>query len=270
MRIVEEHFASIHQLLSVINSRPNNSEMYGRDSSEANGKDFSGTKNFKEAVELFQYGYTDVLDKIKSGIVSNAKTHATEQRRHIRNGIVGYAPNVPNAIQGLPNSMIYTEKQVQKTKAITIYYSMCENCMYPKEKMIDSGITVLSAVNMLERSGVRVKLEVVFFDGANDDDTEGTFASVAVKDFREHMDVQKLCFPVVHPSMFRRFGFKWLETTPNLKCSGWKIGYGHNSDEVIEIAKKNMKNGEIFITLRDTEKALYNPEKLIENLGIKK
>ena len=71
MKIVEEHFSSIHQLLSVISSRPKNSEMAACDSSESNGKEFTGTKNFQEAVDLFQYGYTDVLDKIKSGIASN-------------------------------------------------------------------------------------------------------------------------------------------------------------------------------------------------------
>lgn len=270
MKIVEEHFNSIHQLLSVISSRPNNSEMADCNSSEFNGERFTGTKDFKEAVKLFQYGYTDVLSEIKSGIDSNVKCHATEQRRYIRNGVVGYAPNVPNAIQGLPNSMIYMEKQLQKVKAVTIYYSMCENCNCPKEEMIKSGITMLSAVNILERSGVRVKLEVVFFDGSNDSDTEGTFATVSVKDFREHMDIQKLCFPVVHPSMFRRFGFKWLETTPNLQKSGWKYGYGHVSEKVIDIARKNLKNDEIIITLKDTKKAHYEPEELIKNLGIKK
>ena len=270
MKIVEEHFSSIHQLLSVISSRPKNSEMATCDSSESNGENFTGTKNFEEAVDLFQYGYTDVLDKIKSGIASNVKCHSVEQRRYVKNGVAGYAPNVPNAIQGLPNSMIYTEKQLQKVKVITIYYSMCENCSCPKEEMIKSGITMLSAVNILEKSGIRTKLEVVFFCAAHDGNTEGTFATVRVKDFREYMDIQKLCFPIVHPSMFRRFGFKWLETTPYLHESGWKYGYGHVSGKVIELARKMLNDNEIIITLQDTKNAHYDPEELIKNLNIKK
>lgn len=270
MKVIEEHFESINQLLNVIDSRPNNSEMRSQHSSKEGDKSFTGTKNWNEAVELFQYGYKDVLDEIKSGIAKNVKCNVTEQRRHIRNGVVGYAPNVPNAIQGLPNSMIYTEKQPQKVKAVTIYYAPTENCGTGVKVFIKSGIAMLSAINILEMSGVRVNLNIVFFNGTNMGDTEGTLVNVKVKDFREHMDIQKLCFPVVHPSMFRRFGFKWLETTPKMEQSHWAYSYGHHSQKFNDIIRKNMKNDKMFITMNDVKNANYSLEKLIESLGVKK
>ena len=270
IRVVEEHFGSIHELLRVIGARPHNSEMARCNSSEENDKSFTGTKNWDEAVQLFRTGYTDVLPQIKSGIEKNVKATGVQNRRFVRTGVVGYAPHVPNAINGLPNSMIYTETQPQKIKAVTIYYAPTENCGTETTEFIKSGICALSAINILELSGVRVNLDVVMFNGTNFEDTEGTFATVKVKDFRDQMDVQKLCFPVVHPSLFRRFGFKWLETSPGIKEEGWAYSYGHHSQKYNKIIRQNMRDNEYFITLADTNQVEYSPEKLIEQMGIKK
>lgn len=269
MKVVEEHFNSIRELLKILGNRQNNASMANRHASTENDKSFTGTKDWSEAVNLFETGYTDVLPQIKSGLEKNIKATGVRNRRFVRTGIVGYAPHVPNAIQGLPNSMIYTETQPQKIKAVTIYYAPTQNCGTDVKEFIKSGICALSAINTLEMSGVRVNLNIVMFNGTNDRDTEGTFATVKVKDFREQMDIQKLCFPVVHPSLFRRFGFKWLETSA-IKEDGWSWGYGHHTDKFNKIIRENMKNNEFFITLKDTERAGYSPEKLIEKMGIRK
>lgn len=270
IRVAEEHFASIHELLRVISARPHNAEMAARNSSEDNDESFTGTKNWDEAVHLFETGYTDVLPEIKTGIEKNVKASGVQNRRFVRTGVVGYAPHVPNAILGLPNSMIYTEVPPQKVKAITIYYAPTENCGTETKEFIRSGICALSAINILEMSGVRVNLNVVIFSGLNLYETEGTFPTVKVKDFRDQMDVRKLCFPIVHPSLFRRFGFKWLETSPQIKEKGWCFGYGHHSQKFNAIIRENMDENERYITLADTKQAEYSPEKLIEQMGIKK
>lgn len=265
MRIVKEHFDSIHQLLNVLKTRPNNFEMHGRNKSTTNDKEFTGTQNWKEAVELFENGYSEVLEKIKGGVIKNLNTNQIENRRHVRTGVIGYAPHVPNAILNLPNSMIYTEHQPQKVKAISIYYAPTANCNTSTETFIDAGIAMLSAVNMLEKSGVRVNLNIVFFDGANMYDSELTFATVKVKDYKEHMDILKLCFPVVHPSLFRRFGFKWLETSPDIKESGWEGCYGHESERMDNVLKKKaIGENEFLFTLQDVAKLNNNPENIVK------
>ena len=137
MHIVKEHFDSIHKLLSVVESRPNNSEMKGEDSSRTGSKDFTGTGSWNEAVDLFRNGYKDVLPKIQAEVSKNLKATATQNRRNVRTGVVGYTPHVPNAILNLPNSMIYTETQHQKIKAISIYYSPTSPCFTETEEFIN-------------------------------------------------------------------------------------------------------------------------------------
>lgn len=271
MKIVKEEFASIRELLKVLSSRPNNAFMNGQHHSTRQGrKDFTGTNTYEEAVSLFENGYKDVLPQIKEGLEKNIRATGNHERRFVRNGVVGYAPNVPNAIQGLPNSMIYTEKQIQKVKAVSIFYSPTANCGTRVETFIKSGICVLSAINILELSGVRVNLNVIMFNAANDSETEGTRVSVKVKDYREHMDVLKLCFPVVHPSLFRRFGFKWLETSPGITEGGWAGTYGHHCPKMYNLTRDGLKENEYFVGLKETEDVEYSPEALIDKLGIKK
>lgn len=267
MNVVKEHFDSIHQLLAVLEERPNNSEMSDRHESTGNGKAFTGTKNWEEAVNLFENGYTEVLDKIKDGILKNFNATRIENRRHVRTGVVGYVPHVPNAILNLPNSMIYTEQQTQKVKAISIYYAPTDNCETSTQTFINSGIAMLSAINSLEKSGIRVNLNIVFFNGSNSMGTEYTFATVKVKDYREHIDILKLCFPVVHPSLFRRFGFKWLETSPDIKRNGWSSAYGHKSNKLNNFLKKELMNeNEFFFSLQDIVELKCDMENILKTI----
>ena len=36
---------------------------------------------------------------------------------------------------------------------------------------------------------------------------------------------------MAHPSMFRRIGFRWMETQPDIKEYGWSKGYGRSLSE---------------------------------------
>ena len=265
-KLIQEHFNSISEMLNVICSRPNNDVMKNEHYSQEKDA-FYGTKTWEDAVELYQYGYTEVLEEIKKGTTAVTGTLVPVQRNKIVNDVIGYAPHVPNAILGLPNSMIGMKKVPQKVKTVSIVYKMGANAMEHKKTFTKAGIALLSAINMLELSGIRVSLKLCFecAEAVN----EFTFATVKLKDYREHLDIQKLCFPVAHVSMFRRFGFKWLETCQGLKCPNWRGGYGrslHEKSEVPEEIKAQIKENEYFIFLQEIKAWNYDPRKIIEEI----
>ena len=264
--IIQEHFTSIHQMLNVINNRPNNSVMSGKDSSTSGDKSFTGTRDWEEANDLFEHGYTEVLPQIKAGVVAGLRKTETIQKRRTSTGVVGYAAHVPNAIMGLPNSMIYTQATPQKIKAVSIVYNITQNCSVEAQEFIDSGIAVLNVINRLELNGYRVNLKILFFCATVDE--EYSFGSVDVKDFKEHMDLQKLCFPVAHPSMFRRFGFKWLETCNGL-TRDWNFGYGRSIHNKTFIKENYLKDNEFYIDLPTTKEFKYDADKIIETMNLK-
>lgn len=259
MKNVRENFSSIHKMLSVIDSREKNSVMCDRNASVEHDYDFTFTHSYKEAETVFQEGYVDVLPKIKSGVSENLRRTEIRNRRHVETNVVGYCPHVPNAILGLPNSMILTKTQPQKVKAVSIVVDVTENCGTNAEEFVNSGVTVLSAINSLELRGYRVNLKVAFFNG--EANNQKATAIVSVKDYREHLDLQKLCFPLCHPSMLRRFGFRWLETAPEIEDNSWTFGYGRHS-KTSSFLEKN----EIMVTLDRTKNCEYDPEKLIQSM----
>lgn len=185
------------------------------------------TKSIEDAMNLMTYGWDEPLAEIKKGVERNFKTNTVANKTRPSTGVVGYAPCVPNAIRGLPNSMIMTERTPTKVKAVTVVFAVSVNGFYSAESIRKAGINVLNIVNNLELAGYRVRLDVEF--GASKHNNDICTVRVCVKDWRQPLDLKKLTFPIAHPSMFRRFGFRWLETVPNLKNAGFRGGYGSAS-----------------------------------------
>ena len=266
-KLIQEHFNSISEMLNVICSRPNNDVMKNENSSREEDFSFYGTKTFEDAVELFQHGYIEVLEEIKKGTVAVVGNRATVQRNKIVNDVIGYAPHVPNAILGLPNSMIGMKKVPRKVKTISIVYKSTANCCEVTETFTKAGIALLSAINMLELSGIRVSLKLCFECAKAGN--EFAFATVKLKDYKEHLDIQKLCFPIAHVSMFRRFGFKWLETCEGMEDTSWRRGYGrslHKKSELPKEMKVQIKENEYFISLQEIKEWGFDPRKIIEEI----
>ena len=127
---------------------------------------------------------------------------------------MGYAPNVPNAIRGIPEAMINTNLITQKRKTISIVYSVDGNCNETVEFFIKTGVVLLAAINIIEKTGIQVELSVGFMAAETND--EIALPIVKIKNCGQRFDLLKTCFPLAHPSMLRRIGFKWLETSPQI------------------------------------------------------
>lgn len=269
MKVIKEHFKSIHEMIYTIDRRENNEVMMRKHSSSRKGNmayEFTKTHSYEEAIQLYQNGYTEILDKIKLGLKQKSQNNGVENRRRITTGVVGYAPHVPNVIMGLPNSMILTDARPQKTKTLSICYCICQNCGTDADEFIESGIAVLSVINYLEMQGIRVKLRINFYSATEGD--EYAFGTIDVKDYREHLDLQKLCFPLAHPSMFRRIGFKWLETVEGL-TEDWDDGYGKTMFDEPIIKKHVLNKDEVYLNLNITKQYDYDVDMIIDSFNLK-
>lgn len=273
---VFEHFNSITSFVKALEERKeNNSAMRGASSSKDGDKSFTGTKSYSEAVDLLKNGWTEKLEEVKQKFNTAVKANANASTERVRptTGVVGYAPCVPNAIRGLPNSMITTEKTPQKIKAVSLVYGTTVNGDFRSENLIKCGVAIMQIVNNLELAGYRVKLvqEVLASGTGNDTAT----AMIDLKDYRQPLDLKKLCFPMIHTSMFRRIGFKWLETVPNLTNRGFSSGYGSalTSDysERKEFLREKLNclgDNDFYITAYLIHRNRYDVTKVMEAAGM--
>lgn len=250
MNLLVENFKSIAELTSTLKERKNNGVMEGETSSSTKGsKDWYGTDSYEEASELMQTGYKDILPQIKNGIAKSVKlipkTFSLADMRKPRNMPIGFIPNVPNSILNLPDSMIDIKITPQKRKTISIFYVMSGHCGQRAELWIKAGICLLTAIKIIERMGISVKIDASFYCGAGSKDI--VMGSVCVKHYGQPLDIQKLCFPLANPSMFRRIGFKFLETYPGLTDNRFSGGYGRGFETCVDEVKSKVETDKVFV-----------------------
>lgn len=251
MKIIIEEFNDINSLLNTIENRPVNDVFKTKKLSSMNIDEslWSGTRTYDESVQLFKYGYTDVLEKVKEKL--NMPSKNAENMRIPRNDVVGYLPNVPNAIQGLPNSMINIKFKTGKVKTVDLIYTPVFTGELSPERFIENGVKILNVINNLELNDIRVNLKAACKYSQCED--ELTLTTVLIKRYTEHLNLTKLCYPIAHPGFLRRIGFKWLETSPHVKCDWYAGGYGRSikDDRANKKIETHLKNKSTIITLAD-------------------
>lgn len=273
--IVTENFSSISKLLNTLDKREKNAVMSSCNASHTNKKDFTLTSSYEEACSLLKYGYIDILEKIeterKKTLKENSFLILPQQTPPISMPI-GYVPHVPNAIQNLPNSMINTIKTPKKTKSISIVYSFGENCREKADNFVTAGIALISAINLIERCGIRTKLSIGFFPSTSS--TQIIFPTLTIKNYEDNFNIKKICFPIAHPAMFRRIGFKYCETCPNLTDSYFSWAYGSPIKEpdfqlLKEVLNKTFDANCYLISFAEIKKYEYKVNKILNHCNIK-
>lgn len=231
VKVTEEYFSSIHHMLACLDSRENNEAMEGEHSSTESGDpDWYGTASYGEAVKLLTCGYTDILDRLSLGIRKAMKSlkNYDFSKSYMIDDVQGAVPIVPNYLRGLPKTMSYRQPVVKKVKTMNIIYAPTANYGTGANEFIEAGIGLLSAIRAIEKSNVAIKLDCMFKNSY--ERNEAVIGTVRIKNYRDRLDLQKLCFPIAHPSMLRRIGFKFLETVPGLTNRGFASGYGRSPD----------------------------------------
>lgn len=183
-----------------------------RHASVENSKRFTETENFEEAVELFKNGWSDMSQKLTQRLkVLENETAVMTKRRNVYD-VVGYQCSVPRYLQGVPTSMVRTVNVPMKQKVITLVKSIDYSCGTQTHQIMEESIKALQIVKKLEAQGYKINLDICL----------GTMEKckflirVRIKNASERVNISKLAFPLVHPSMLRRLMFRWIEVYPNI------------------------------------------------------
>lgn len=135
--------------------------------------------------------------------------------------MVGFAPIVPNALLGLPNSMISTRYRNIKGKVVDFMVGTGISCGATAQQMQEGGKKILETVVKLEKRGYRVRLTTIdTFCAGN----EGDVLILCVKSENEPLTLSRITFPMMTSAMLRVMGFRWYTSSPHTK---YYSGYGH-------------------------------------------
>lgn len=226
---------------------------------------FHGVSTFSEAYTLLKDGYAPTVEKLRNSI----KCSSAKVRNRVFNDVVGYTPNVPLALQGVPTSMVNVKKTLEKTKVIDLYYDMTVACSKRDTELIQAGQLVLRIITEMESRGYKFNLYCVQSYG---DGTSTDMVAIKVKSSGQPMDLKRVSFPLTHPAFFRVIGFDWYSKVPN---GVYRTGYGHafsylvrdgylSKDDVKHIYKSVFGRNAVRVSCADIIEGGYAKE-VVEN-----
>ena len=241
--VMEYDFDSITEFLDYIDNAPVSDGFRGRHlSSEDQDFSFTRTDSLEQAKEFCKYGYHEDFDRLvelKYSLEKYIKMNRTGGKQY--NYYVGYAPDVKAYLEGSPLSML--NRQEPKRKHIDIYYNSAILGNVSSEEIFNRGAVTLCLVEILENMGFSVDLNVFTMSG---EDNQIHYAKFNLKKNSERLNIQKLFFPLCHPSFLRRLVFKLREVTPDITRS-WTSGYGRTCDDYTIRKIIDLKENDIVI-----------------------
>ena len=242
--VMEYDFDSITEFIDYLDNTPTNMDIWGRRNLASNDDnyEFRQTYSLQEAKDLCKFGFHENFDKLvelKLNLEKYIKMSYKRSKQY--NYYVGYAPDVKAYLEGNPLSMF--NRQNYQRKHIDIYYNSVVSSSVSTNQIFNRGAITLSFTEMLENMGFSVGLYI--FTMA---ECEGQihFAKFNLKRAGERLNVQKLFFPLCHPSFLRRLVFRLYEETPDIKY-GWTHGYGFPCDDYTIRQIMDLKENDIVI-----------------------
>lgn len=235
-KVVE--FDSLGEFYNYITETKINDVFDGRTLSSIDGSwEFTKTESFEEAIDLFKAGWSDMATKLtqRMKVIEN-NAQPTMRPKNV-NSVCGYQAIVPLFLQGVPTNMASKRMVPIKQKVITINKSIDYSARTSSDKIIEESIKALQIVKKLEAQGYRCNLNIVLGSTAGVPEKQ-FLIKVRIKSANEKLNISKLAFPLVHPSMLRRLFFRFIEVYPEVTSSFyWGYGRPAKSEELREFFK---------------------------------
>ena len=219
-------FSSLSSFYEYITETPINKTFQWKTlQSVSNGKKFTGTESYEEAVSLFKNGWDDMAKTLTKKLNVQPSCSVTSYVQKTVYDIVGFQCSVPRYLQGIPTNMVNKRLTPVKQKVVTLNKDFTYNSKTSTEDIIEASIQTMQVVKMIEAQGIRVNLNIIFGVKGGWNAKTKEVCKIRVKSASERVNISKLAFPLVNPSMFRRLCFRYIEVAPTI-TDAYKYGYG--------------------------------------------
>jgi hypothetical protein len=222
--VIVEKFNSIHELINTVKERPLLPWVgQGSRNGKHDGERWVGNITFQEAINFIQFGWDKPLPEFKAAIkkLDDKKLHDAK-KPVIFKSVAGFKPIVPNALKGLPKSMMGKKLVVKKAKIVNVMVELSKSASYSHSTIVEKSIEILSHLYNLERQGWRVRLSMLGTHAHPDGSEKQMGWLLPIKHENQLFDIKKLMFPLVHSAMLRLISFDWYESVPGgIEVSGY-------------------------------------------------
>lgn len=223
-RIYIQSYNSLSEFYDYICDTPVNKAFAGVSHLSKNASyDFAQTHSYDEAVDLLKNGWDDMAKELEQQL--KAKTIRMQPVKQQRNvlSVQGYQPVVPLYLAGVPQNMVSKQMMPVKQKVVDIVKVFNYFSGVSTKEIQEESIKVMQVVKRLESQGVKCNIHIAL---GTEQKNRALAVKIKVKNASERLNVSKLAFPLVHPSMLRRLLFRYIEVCPDTTKT-FVGGYGY-------------------------------------------
>lgn len=231
--------------------------------SHMSGSDFSGTANFKDALQLLKDGSPEIMKGLKSAVKlavdKLAKELNTLPQGYV-NDVCGLFFDVAKVIDGEPECWLREPWDKERKPRISVPVVGSYNANVTKETVIKNASEVIALVKALEDNGFETELNMIFaIEDFDSKDGSNYFCSVRVKGFDESFNWSKVS-AMIHPAFFRRLMFRDMELAAPTSLA-W--GYGRTTSKTLS----PFEGGESAIKLEEKASIERFKKQVLYRLG---
>jgi len=172
---------------------------------------WTGSDSFEHALEILENGFPEGVKKMKKELDNIEQAQAPLINQVF--DVSGDEPSIDRFLSNDPENMIsYDYIKQDGQKFVKVFYSYSYSYKKKPTQIIKRGARILSNIDNLENNGYRVKL--VAYSSSNKKagkKLNKEYFEVTIKDYQDHIELDRLAFIMAHPSMLRRFGFRLTE-----------------------------------------------------------
>ena len=243
--VIFVEYGSIGEFMEYIKNTKTNKSFTGKmlysNKTDYLTRSFTKTSNFNEAVDLMKNGWSEKAKEMEKTLKLKIKNNNSQDIIKSIYDVTGFQCSVARYLNGIPTSMINQKRIIHKDKVINITKHVGYLGNVSASTIEKESIKALQIVYALEQNGIRVNLFIA--SPVEGNDKEKFFLKIKIKNSSERMNVSKMAFPLVHPSMLRRLIFRWREVYPEITPS-FVCGYGSTINDTGYLRELLKKHGD--------------------------
>lgn len=210
----------------------NRNPLPGRERASIEGDyGFTKTNSYKEALDLLKYGDDEsykLLKEVRKENGIDEMENSLRKRKRVIQDVAGFQPIVPNAILGLPKSMLNSNYDLSRKKIVRIFFDAGIQWTVSAKEMALAGAKIMSYIDTLEYNDYRVELYIGNTSHVHSSSVNNQGWAVPIKAATQPLNIRKLSFYFINPSFLRRIGFR-VDEAESQFVDVTNNGYGGNT-----------------------------------------
>lgn len=213
MTIIEKYF-SWNDFLKYVDWQNNDSTERSHDTY---GTAWFGTPTFCDALNLAHYGWTEFLHMVEQTDIDCWNTLNNIQLWETKYSVAGSSIDMGRYIIGMPENMFHQQNVFyEKFHTCPKFVNIVVNISYCWERdftyVFERGINVLNAINTLETNNIKTRIVLMdCCDNSPHASNDLYRIFITIKEYQDMFYLEKLMFPIAHPSFLRRLTFSAKE-----------------------------------------------------------